>query len=376
MSSVRITRRNINRRRLLAGMAVAGGSSLILAACGGGDGKGEQGSGSRSSGASGEFGTAAAKKEPVKGGTLKFSIGGDPPNFDVHANSTYLVNNSMAPVYNQLVRFDPAVPEEPPEAVVGDLAKSWELTGDGLRYTFKLHEGVTFHDGKPFGAVDVKASLERMMNPPKGVVSPRQDSLTVIDKIQTPDVATAVIVLKRPAPSLLPILAQGWMSIYSAQDIAGTFDFKLKTNGTGPFKLKDYVRGNRLELVANPNYFVKGQPYLDGITVFIQVDQGALVSSFQSGQTNFSSRLTESDVESMQAALGKKMVMERRNGLGFNSINFGHLAPWTDERVRRAVSLAMDRQESIDLLYEKKGSLGGYMPGGGGWALTEEELRQ
>jgi peptide/nickel transport system substrate-binding protein len=347
------------------------------AACGGGGDSDSSGSSSGSGGTSPNLSGAATQgpqREPVRGGTLAFSIGGDPPSFDVHSQSTYLVNTTMAPIFSLLVRFKPSNVEESPDGIEGDLAKSYELTGDGLKYTFKLNEGVTFHDGKPFSSADVKASLERMMNPPRGVVSPRQDSLGVIDKIETPDAATVTLALKRPAPSLLPILAQGWMSIYSAQDIAGDFDFKLKANGTGPFKLKEYIRGNRLTLEANPNYFVKGKPYLAGINAFIQVDTGARVSAFQSGQANFSLIFTESDVESLEAALGKKITVERRNGYGFNSVNFGHAAPWTDVRVRRALSLGIDRQESIDLLYEGKGFYGGYMPGGGGWALSQQEL--
>ena len=364
----------ITRRRLLRGAAI-GGTSALLAACGGGTQQ-DKPAGSGVSGTAAPAGQAAApKKEPVRGGTLTFMLGGDPPNMDMHANSTYLVNMSMAPVYNQLIQFDPDVAIESPQSIVADLAKSWEQSGDGLKYTFKLHEGVTFHDGKPFGAVDVKASLERVASPPKGVVSPRQESVDVIDKIETPDAATVVLSLKRPAPSLLPILAQGWMSIYSAQDIGGGFDFKLKANGTGPFKMKEYLRGNRVVLEANPSYFVKGQPYVAGMTAFIIPDSGARVSAFQSGQVVFTSLLTESDIKSLEPVLRDKMKVERLNGFGFNTINFGRGAPWRDERVRRAVSLAMDRQESIDLLYEGKGQLAGYMPGGGAWALSEDELK-
>jgi peptide/nickel transport system substrate-binding protein len=366
----------LNRRRLLAGAGLGAAGGLLLAACGGGKDGTSSGGGASGSGAGTAPGGAAAKKEPVRGGTLTFELGGDPPNMDLHSNSTYLVNFSMAPVYNQLIQFDPMVAVESPDTIIGDLAKSWELSSDGLKYTFKLNEGVTYHDGKPFVAEDVKASLERMAKPPKGLVSPRQDSLAVIDRIETPDTSTVVINLSRPAPSLLPILAQGWMSIYSAQDINGGFDFKLKANGTGPFKLKEYLRGNRLMLEANPNYFVKGQPYLAGMTAFIMPDAGARVSAFQSGQVNFvGSLLTESDIKSLEPVLRDKMIVERQNGFGFNTINFGAGAPWRDERVRRAVSLAMNRQESIDLLFEGKGSLSGYMPGGGAWALTEEELR-
>jgi len=372
MARVNVSQRRISRRRLASGALVASGG-LMLAACGSDAKNTPAGS---ANGTTSAAGTGAVTKQLVKGGTFKFSIGGDPPNLDMHANSTYLVNNILAPVYNQLVRFDPLVAEEPPEAIISDLAKSWAQSPDGLTYSFKLHEGVSFHDGKPFSAADVKASLERIGNPPKSVVSPRQESLAVIDRIETPDALTVVIRLKRPTPSLLLILAQGWMSIYSAQDIAAGFDFKLKTNGTGPFILKDYIRGNRAELLANPTYFVRGQPYLDGITIFVQPDQGAIVSAFQSGQTVYSTRFSESDVQGLEAILGKKMVTERRNSLSAHTINFGHQAPWRDPRVQRAVSLAMNRQEAIDLLYEGKGTIGGYMPPGGGWSLTNEEIQQ
>lgn len=369
----------VNRRRLLGGVALGSAGGLILAACGGGSKKEPAASSNTTDNGLTAIGTSAAssgaQKDPVRGGTLAYSIGGDPPSFDIHSQSTYLVNTTMAPVFSTLVRFKPANVGEAPDGIEGDFAKSWEQSADGVRYTFKMNDGISFHDGKPATSADVKASLERMMNPPKGVVSPRQDSLAIIDKMETPDAGTLVIALKQPAPSLLPILAQGWMSIYSAQDIAGNFDFKLKANGTGPFKLKEYARGNRVALDANPTYFVKGKPYLSGVNIFVQVDNGARVAAFQSGQANFSMIFTESEIESLNAALGKKMTVERRNGYGFNSINFGHNAPWTDERVRRALSLAIDRQESIDLLYEGKGFLSGYMPGGGAWALSDDELR-
>jgi peptide/nickel transport system substrate-binding protein len=365
----------INRRRLLGGVALGGASAAFLAACGGGGDDDAPAAGGTSGAAAPAGTTAATQKEPVRGGQLMFALGGDPPNLDMHANSTYLVNMSMAPIYNNLVQFDPAQAQEKPDSIIGDLAKSWEQSGDGLTYTFKLNEGVKFHDGKPFTSADVKATLERVANPPSGVVSPRQDSLTVISGIETPDTSTVVVKLKQPAPSLLPILAQGWMSVYSAQDINGGFDFNTKTNGTGPFKLKEYLRGNRVVMEANSDYFVEGQPYLASLTGFIMPNSGARVSAFQSGQINFTSLLTRSDVESLQPVLKDRMVIERLNGYGFNTINFGHRDPWRDERVRRAISLAMNRQESIDLLYEGEGTLGGYMPGGGAWALSAQELQ-
>ncbi|MGH2587045.1 MAG: ABC transporter substrate-binding protein, partial [Dehalococcoidia bacterium] len=197
----------------------------------------------------------------------------------------------------------------------------------------------------------------------------------VIDAIETPDAMTAVIKLKRPQPSLLPILAQGWMSIYSAQDISGGFDFKAKTNGTGPFQMLDYLRGNRITYQRFDNYFVEGQPYVDKMSLFIVPDLSATVANFQSGELIFNGRFTVSEIKSLQGSLGDKMVVQRTPALGFDTINFGQRDPWRDDRVRRAVSMAMDRKAAITLLEEGEGDLGGYMPSSGMWALSEEELR-
>src|SRR5690606_29783498 len=101
-----------------------------------------------------------------RGGTLRFHIAAEPPNFDMHANSTFAVNNAIAPAFNGLVQFDPAVPAEPPDAVVADLAESWEITDDGLSYTFKLVQNAKFHNGQPFTSEDVKATFNRIMDPP------------------------------------------------------------------------------------------------------------------------------------------------------------------------------------------------------------------
>ena len=366
------------RRRFLAGSVMAG-TSAWLAACGGGGTK-DSGTGGNS-GPSGAVATLSpsgpatqAAEQPVKGGSLTTALGGDPPNLDMHANSTYLVNHAMAPAYNQLVRFDPADPDEKPTSIKPDLAKSWEQSSDGLKFSFKLNEGVTFHDGKPFSSADVKATLERMKNPPKGVVSPRQDSLAGIDKIETPDASTVVLTLKQPTPSLPLILAQGWMSMYSAKDIADNFDFKLKANGTGPFKLKEYVKGNKLTFDAFENYFVKGQPYLKDISYFIIRDTAQQAAQFQSGNLLFNTLFTPTDIKTLEKSMGSKMLVQRRNGFGFATINFGGNAPWRDERARRAVSLAMDRDAGIDLLAEGEAAVGGYMPSGGAWALTPEEV--
>ena len=109
---------------------------------------------------------ALAQDTPHKGGTLRVALAGDPPSLDMHQEQTFMVAIPLSPVYNTLVTFDPhGYPK-----VIGDLAKSWTVSEDGLTWTFTLHQGVTFHDGSPLTSADVKASWDKSVFPPEGVV--------------------------------------------------------------------------------------------------------------------------------------------------------------------------------------------------------------
>ena len=189
----------------------------------------------------------------------------------------------MSTVYNTLVMFDPhGFPN-----IIGDLAKSWERSEDGKTWTFKLHEGVKFHDGTELTSADVKASWDRIYNPPEGVTSPRRSYFEMIDSIEAPDKNTVVFTLKYPAASFLAMIAQPANFIYAKADIDKAPDWhKKNANGTGPFKLKKYVRGSSLEVERNPNYFKAGLPYMDGVKYFMIKDLSASAKSVRSGRTD------------------------------------------------------------------------------------------
>jgi peptide/nickel transport system substrate-binding protein len=147
--------------------------------------------------------SAVLAEEPQRGGVLRVAIAGDPPSLDMHQEQTFMVTIPMSTVYNTLVMFDPhGFPE-----IVGDLAKSWEASDDGKTYTFKLHEGVKFHDGSTLTAADVKASWDRIYNPPAGVTSPRKSLYQMIDSVEAPDASTVVFNLKYPSASFLSMIA-------------------------------------------------------------------------------------------------------------------------------------------------------------------------
>jgi peptide/nickel transport system substrate-binding protein len=121
-------------------------------------------------------------QEPQRGGTLNFAVSAEPPNYDCHANTSFAFVHPVRPHYNTLLRF---VPDSYPE-IEGDLAESWEVSDDGLTYTFKLREGVVFHDGSAFTSADVKASYDRIRDPADGVRSIRQAAYSDIASIETP----------------------------------------------------------------------------------------------------------------------------------------------------------------------------------------------
>src|SRR6266566_5585971 len=131
---------------------------------------------------------ALAEEKPRAGGTLRVALAGDPPSLDMHQEQTFMVTIPLSPVYNTLVMFDPhAYPK-----VIGDLAQSWTVSEDGLTYTFTLHQGVKFHDGSELTSADMKASWDKIISPPEGVVSPRKSEYEFIKSIEAPDLYTVV----------------------------------------------------------------------------------------------------------------------------------------------------------------------------------------
>jgi peptide/nickel transport system substrate-binding protein len=316
-------------------------------------------------------GPAAGGDQPRYGGVLTVWTGGDPPNYDLHQNSTYMVLWPLAPCYNLLVQFDP----QDPNRIIPDLAERWDVSSDGKIYTFYLKRDVRFHHGKPFKAEDVKASFERIIWPPKGVVSPRQGAFTAVDGIETPDDYTVRFVLKRPNPSLLPNIAQGWNVIYPKDVLEAKGDMKKDVVGTGPFKFKEHVRGVSIELVKNPEYHVEGRPYLDGVKYFIIPDPNTALSAFISGQLLMYRPRLKSDAEEARRQLGDRVVIQTVQSYSFDTLTLNaRRKPWDDPRVRLAVSLAIDRNAAIQVLAQGDGVAGGFMPAGGQWALPPEEI--
>jgi len=320
---------------------------------------------------------ALAEEKPQYGGVLRVAHAADPPSLDTHQEQTFAVNIPMAPVYNTLVMFDP---HHYPK-VIGDLATAWTVSADGLTYTFTLHQGVKFHDGSELTSADVKASWDKMVFPPEGVISVRKSYYQMIKSVEAPDRDTVVFHLRYPSASFLNMIAHPANFIYAKKHLDEDIHYyKKNAMGTGPFKLKAYVHGSSIELERNPNYWKQGLPYLDGVKYFIITDDGARAKSIRAGRTDVELRFfSPSEAEGIKNQLGDKVVVANTGQPGhFGVVINVDKKPFDDERVRKALTLAIDRYDMARTLspLTSLDTVGGLVPPGTPWALTSEELQQ
>lgn len=324
--------------------------------------------------AGGLSGPAGAAEEPRKGGTLVFAVIGDPPTIDCHAASSFATMHYVSPHYSLLVKLDPVDTTR----VVGDLAQSWTESADKLTYTFKLKPGVKFHDGTPLTSADVKASWDRIRQPPQGVISVRSSVYSRIEAIDTPDPMTVIFRLKTASPAFLGIMGSPFNCIYSAARLAQDPNFPAnEIVGTGPFVFVERVRGAHWVGRRFDDYFDKPRPYLDGYRA-VNTSAASVVTAQQSGQVMAQFRtLAPSQVDQLKAALGDRIQFHSTAYSFMVLVAFNtRKAPYDDARVRRALSLAIDRWGGAQNL-SKVSSLafvGATQRPGSPWAATDEEL--
>jgi len=318
---------------------------------------------------------AAAQDQPVRGGTLVFGINsGDPPTYDCHQSVLFPIIHLLTPHYSNLLKID--TPNYP--KIIGDLAERWTVADDAKTYTFKLHANVKFHDGSPFTAEDIKATYDRIRNPPQGVVSVRRGLLADIDTIETPDPLTVVFKLKQPNRALIYAFANPFNCVYSAAKLKENPLYPVRNvMGTGPFRFVEHVGGSHWVGERFKDYFKPGLPYLDGFRgVFTQ--GAALINALQGGQIMADFRsVTTADRDRLVAALGDKITVQESPWLNVLLVTFNtKKPPFNDPRVRRALSLAIDRWKAAEVLPRSSimRYVGGYLRPGSEFAAREEDL--
>jgi peptide/nickel transport system substrate-binding protein len=320
--------------------------------------------------------TAASAQTPKRGGILQFAVTAEPPNYDCHASQTFALLHPISPHYSFLVRYDASQGGK----ITGDLAKSWEISKDGLTYTFKLHEGVKFHDGSPLTSADVKFSYERIKDPPAGVVSLRKSSMEDVASIAAPDPATVVFKLKAVNSAMLDNLASPFHCIYSAAKVKDNPKFpEQNVLGSGAYQFVEYVRGSHWTAKRFDGYFREGRPYLDGYKA-IFVKSNAVVPGLLGGQFDAEFRgRTPAERDQLTKADANRWIVHEGPWSTVNVVIFNtERKPFDDIRVRHALSLAIDRWGGNELLSKVTfvKATGGFLRPGYEMALPPAELEK
>ncbi len=280
----------------------------------------------------------AATGEAKEGGTLLVGLSGDPGSFNPNAAAADLLYSVAQNVFGRLAKLNND------QQIIPDLAKSWEISDDGLVYTFHLNENVKWHDGSPFSSSDVKFTLEAIKKNNGTAVS----SLSDITEITTPDNNTVVIKIAKPNASFLGYLA--WYGtfilpehIYSKAEWAAGTDTQMI--GTGPFKYTEYKTGVNLTLEKNADFYGK-VPYVDKLIYSIIPDSNTMVQSLYNGEIDILVDPPAAEVEKMQADPKLNVKTSLFPSRTYVAYNFDK-EPFNKPEVRKALAYALDSDEII-----------------------------
>jgi peptide/nickel transport system substrate-binding protein len=290
--------------------------------------------------------TPAVAQQPRMGGELIFVVPSEPPSYDAHQEETFGLIHPMAPHYSTLLRVDPF--DKTGTKPVGDVAESWTIAKDGMTYTFKVRKGIKFHDGTELTSKDVKASYDKIIFPPQGMKSSRKTSYQVVEAIETPDPSTVRFRLKWAESSFLLNLASPWNWIYKAEALAKDIRwYETHVMGTGPFKFVEHVKGSHWIGKKNPDYWDKGKPYLDSYRALFVSSSSAQVAAVRGERAHMQFRgFSPAERDSLVHALGQKITVQESPWDCVLMVAMNHeRKPFDDKRVRRALTLALDRYE-------------------------------
>ncbi len=300
--------------------------------------------------------TKAVITDPRWGGTLVTTTSSEPPTLNpciTTVDPTFAVAHN---IFSSLIVFDMQFNPQP------NLATSWNISSDGLRYTFKLVNNATFHDGKPVTSADVKFTMEEVVKK----YGPWGSSIfEVVDHVETPDNYTAAFVLKFPSAIFMTAMNFNYFAILPKHLYEGTDVMKNPYNtapvGSGPFRFVEWVRGDHVTLERYGNYFKQDKPYLDRIVYRIVATEAAADAMLTKGELDYiSCKLLPQDVQGLVA--NPNLVVDEReyNALSvltylFMNCKEGHIT--ANPEVRRAIAMAINKTMNLDLVQMMQGKV-------------------
>ena len=299
---------------------------------------------------------APAQDKPRTGGILNWFNYGDPGRLDVHTESPLVVQQATAGIYSGLLHHEP----DEPGKLVGDLAERWTVSPDGKTYIFHLRKNVKWHDGQPFSSADVKATFDRVLAPDFKSPKCGASLKPMVASVEAVDAHTVSFQLKFPAAPFLASVASAWCRIAAKHILAkyGDLNAPEAQIGTGPFKFKKYERTSVIEWERNPNYFIPGLPYLDGVKQFILTAAPTQLAAAKASKVMLwdawpPMRKTQAD-ELARARDDVDIYQAPINTIYLIYLNTTR-PPFNNPDLRRAVNLAIDRQELVGKALEGAG---------------------
>jgi peptide/nickel transport system substrate-binding protein len=325
---------------------------------------------------------AAADETPKRGGTLTYLIPADaPPSFDGHREGTYATVHMTAPFYSVLIRVTPQNPSSTTDFICDLCTEIPAPSDDGKTYTFKIRDGIKFHDGTPLTAADVAASWREIIDPPEGKTSARQAFYTMVDKVEAPDASTVVFRLKFATSAFLPALADPFAYIYEKAILdKDPHWYEKNIMGSGPFKFVSYEAGQSIKGERNLSYYQPGLPYLDGFVGIFAPKLATRIDSIRADRAAMEFRSEPPSArDQLVKELGDKISVQESDWNCGNLLTYNHRKkPFDDVRVRRALSLAIDQWKGGPALSKIAivRTVGGIVFPGSPLAASKEELQQ
>ena len=306
---------------------------------------------------------AALAGAPKSGGTLRIYNTSQPPSASIHEESTIATNMPFMAVFNNLVRFDPLKPRNGFDTIVPELAESWAWDASGTKLTFKLRTGVAWHDGKRFSGKDVQCTWHRLNGKEPDYLrrNPRAIWYENLKEVTLDGDYEVTFHLSKPQPSLLPMLASGLSPVYPCHVSAR--DMRTQPIGTGPFKFAEFKSHESIKLVRNPDYWKKGQPYLDAIEWRIVRSRSTRILAFIAGEFDmtFTGDITVPLMKDVLAQAPKAICSLVPTNVPINILINRDRPPFDKIEIRRVMALALDRQAYIDIITGGKDSIAGNM---------------